>query len=113
MRDRAIGELVEGCPLLKDIVLSKCCRITDVGLSHLVKKCAMLESCWLDDCVGITAAGVASLFSSASLKKIVVDEWKVYANRPRGRQVLSSHMNGWAIENRLMDKYAICCMRHY
>ncbi|KAM0046443.1 putative leucine-rich repeat domain superfamily [Helianthus debilis subsp. tardiflorus] len=44
LRDMALAEVGEGCPLLQDIVLSHCREITDVGLAHLVKRCKWLES---------------------------------------------------------------------
>ncbi|KAK6254626.1 hypothetical protein SCA6_015931 [Theobroma cacao] len=76
--DMALAELGEGCPLLKDIVLSHCRQITDIGLSHLVKNCQMLESCHMVYCPSITAAGVATVVSSCpSIKKVLVEKWKV------------------------------------
>ena len=78
LRDMALAELGEGCPLLKDIVLSHCCQITDFGLSHLVKNCQMLESCHMVYCPSITAAGVATVISSCPhIKKVLVEKWKV------------------------------------
>ncbi|KAG7026270.1 F-box/LRR-repeat protein 4, partial [Cucurbita argyrosperma subsp. argyrosperma] len=53
-------------------------RLTDAGLMHLVKRCTMLESCQMVYCPGITAAGVATVVSSCpSVKKILVEKWKV------------------------------------
>ncbi|KAE9591420.1 hypothetical protein Lal_00039153 [Lupinus albus] len=76
--DMAMTELGENCPLLKEIVLSHCRRITDVGLAHLVKRCTMLESCHMVYCSSITSAGVATVVSSCpSIKKVLVEKWKV------------------------------------
>lgn len=81
----AMAELGEGCPLLKDIVLSHCRQITDVGLEHLVKRCALLETCHMVYCMGITAAGVATVVSTCDkMKKILVEKWKV-SQRTRRR----------------------------
>lgn len=83
--DMAMVELGEGCPLLKEIVLSHCRQITDVGLAHLVKNCIMLESCHMVYCPGVTAAGVATVVSSCpTLKKVLVEKWKV-SERTRRR----------------------------
>jgi len=74
----AMAELGEHCTLLKEIVLSHCRKITDVGLSHLVKSCRMLESCQMVYCAGITSAGVATVVSSCpNIKKVLVEKWKV------------------------------------
>lgn len=76
--DMAVAELREGCPLLKDTVLSRCHQITDLGLAHLVKNCTMLESCHIFNCPGITAVGVATVVRSCiNIKEVMVDEWKV------------------------------------
>lgn len=78
-------ELGEGCPLLKDVVLSHCRQITDVGLSHLVRNCTLLESCHMVYCPGITAAGVATVVSGCvNIKKVMVEKWKV-SERTRRR----------------------------
>lgn len=78
MGDMAMAELGEGCPLLKDVVLSHCHQITDAGIMHLVKWCTMIESCHMVYCPGISAAGVATVVSSCpSIKKILVEKWKV------------------------------------
>lgn len=78
MGDMALAEIGEGCPLLKDMVLSHCHQITDAGLTHLVKRCTMLESCHMVYCPGITAAGVATVVSSCpSIKKVLVEKLKV------------------------------------
>lgn len=83
--DMALAELSEGCPLLKEVVLSHCRKITDAGLSHLVKSCTMLESCHMVYCPGITQAGVATVISSCpSLKKVLVEKYKV-SERTRRR----------------------------
>ena len=68
----------EGCPLLKDVVLSHCRQITDVGLSYLVKGCGMLETCYIVYCPNIIVAGVATLISCCvKMKKILVEKCKV------------------------------------
>ena len=73
-----MAELGEGCPKIKDIVLSHCRQITDVGLAHLVKNCTMIESCHMVYCLGITSAGVATVVSSCpNIKKVLVEKWKV------------------------------------
>lgn len=73
-----MAELGEGCPLLKDIVLSHCRQITDIGLAHLVRNCTMLESCHMVYCPGITAVGVATVVSSCvNIKKVMVEKRKV------------------------------------
>ena len=60
-----MAELGEHCPLLKEIVLSHCRQITDVGLAHLVKGCCtVLESCHMVYCSGVTSVGVATVVSS-------------------------------------------------
>lgn len=82
--DLALVELGEGCPLLKDIVLSHCRQLTDVGLAHLVRNCTMLESCHMVYCQGITQSGVASVVSSCpNIKKVMVEKWKVSARTKR------------------------------
>ena len=76
--DMAMSELGEGCPNLRDIVLSHCRQITDVGISHLVKNCTLLESCHLVYCPAITSSGVATVVSSCpNIKKLLVEKWKV------------------------------------
>ena len=73
-----MAELGEGCPLLKEILLSHCRQITDVGIGHLVRNCSLLESCHMVYCPGITAAGVATVVSSCTnIKKVLVEKWKV------------------------------------
>ena len=74
-----MGELGEHCPLLKEIVLSHCRQITDVGLAHLVKGCCtVLESCHMVYCSGVTSVGVATVVSSCpNIKKVLVEKWKV------------------------------------
>lgn len=73
-----MAEIGEGCPLLKDVVLSHCRQITDVGLSYLVKSCPKLETCHMVYCPNITSAGVATVVSSCSnIKKVLVEKWKV------------------------------------
>ena len=74
----ALAEVGEGCPLLKDIVVSHCRQITDVGLAHLVRNCKLLESCHMVYCPGITAAGVATVISSCTnMKKVLIEKAKV------------------------------------
>ncbi|KAL4205413.1 hypothetical protein AMTRI_Chr01g137170 [Amborella trichopoda] len=89
--DMALAELGEGCPLLKDIVLSHCRKISDIGLGHLVKRCTRLESCHMVYCPSVTAAGVATVVSSClSIKKVVVEKWKVsQRTRRRAASVLA------------------------
>ncbi|PSR92662.1 F-box/LRR-repeat protein [Actinidia chinensis var. chinensis] len=91
--DMAMAELGEGCPLLKDIVISHCRQITDVGLAHLVKKCALLESCHMVYCPGITTAGVATVISSCvSIKKVLVEKWKVSQRTKRRAGSIISYL---------------------
>lgn len=87
----SLAELGEGCPLLKDIVLSHCKQITDIGLSHLVKGCMLLETCHMVYCPSITSAGVATVISScSSIKKVLIEKWKVsQRTRRRAPSVLS------------------------
>lgn len=86
-------ELGKGCPLLKDVVLSHCRQITDVGLSHLVKNCRMLESCHMVYCPGITAAGVATVVSGcANIKKVMVEKWKVSERTKRRAGTVISYL---------------------
>jgi len=76
--DMALAELGEGCPMLKDLVLSHCHHITDNGLNHLVQKCKLLETCHMVYCPGITSAGVATVVSSCPhIKKVLIEKWKV------------------------------------
>ena len=80
-----MAEMGEGCPMLKDIVLSHCRQITDVGLSYLVRKCTLLETCHMVYCPGITTVGVATVVAScANIKKVLVERWKV-SQRTRRR----------------------------
>jgi F-box/leucine-rich repeat protein 2/20 len=82
----AMTELGEGCPLLKEILLSHCHHITDVGITHLVKNCTLLESCHVDYCPGITAAGVATVVSSCpNIKKVLVEKGKEVSQRTKRR----------------------------
>lgn len=77
-------ELSEGCPLLKDVVISHCRQITDMGLSYLSRKCTLVESCHMVYCPGITEAGVATMVATCTrLKKILVEKWKVSSRTKR------------------------------
>ncbi|KAL5984544.1 hypothetical protein ACLOJK_018649 [Asimina triloba] len=88
LHDMALAEIGQGCPLLKDIVLSHCRQITDIGLSHLVKQCTQLESCHMVYCPFVTAAGVATVVSSCiNIKRVLVEKWKV---SPRTQRRASS-----------------------
>lgn len=88
-----MAELGEGCPLLKDIVLSHCRQVTDVGLAHLVKKCTLLESCHMVYCPGITMAGVATVISTCvSIKKVHVEKWKVSQRTKRRAGSIISYL---------------------
>jgi len=89
--DISLAELGEGCPLLKDIVLSHCRQITNTGLSHLVKGCTQLETCHMVYCPSITSAGVATVVSScANIKKVLIEKWKVSERtRRRASSILS------------------------
>lgn len=91
IRDIALAEIGEGCPLLKEIVLSHCRQITDVGLAHLVKRCTQLESCHMVYCPLVTAAGVATMVSSCmNMKRVLVEKWKVsQRTRRRAGSILS------------------------
>lgn len=83
--DMALAEIGEGCPNLKEIALSHCPEVTNVGLGHLVRGCQQLESCQMVYCRQISSAGVATVISSCSkLKKLLVEEWKV-SERTRRR----------------------------
>lgn len=89
-----MAELGEGCPLLKDIVLSHCRQVTDVGLAHLVKKCTLLESCHMVYCPGITMAGVATVISTCvSIKKVHVEKWKVSQRTKRRAGSIISYLS--------------------
>lgn len=88
-----MAALGEGCPLLKDIVLSHCHQITDVGLSHLVKRCTMLESCHMVYCPSISSAGVATVVSSCvNMKKVLVEKWKVSQRTKRRAGSIISYL---------------------
>lgn len=96
-------ELGEGCPLLKDIVLSHCRQITDVGLAHLVRNCTMLESCHMVYCQGITATGVATVVSSCSnIKKVMVEKWKV---SPRTKRRAGSVITYLCVDLQITPQY--------
>jgi hypothetical protein len=83
--DTGLAALGKGCPLLKEVMLSHCRRITDVGLSQLVKNCKTLESCHMVYCPCITSVGVATVCAGCnSLKKVLVEKWKV-TDRTRRR----------------------------
>lgn len=89
----SLAELGEGCPNLKDIVLSHCRQITDVGLNHLVKNCTMLATCHMVYCQGITSAGVATVVSSCpNIKKVLVEKWKVSQRTKRRAGPLISYL---------------------
>lgn len=76
--DMSLAELGEGCPMLKDLVLSHCHHVTDNGLNHLVQRCRLLETCHMVYCPGITSAGVATVVSSCPhIKKVLIEKWKV------------------------------------
>jgi F-box and leucine-rich repeat protein 2/20 len=87
-----MAELAEGCPKLKEISLSQCTKITDVGLTHLVKGCMNLETCNMVYCPLITTSGLATLISScAKIKKVLIEDWKVSdRTRRRAGSVLTS-----------------------
>lgn len=80
-----MAKLGEGCPLLREIIISHCRYITDAGLSHLFRNCSMLETCHMVYCHGITSAGVATVISSCpNIKKVLVEKSKV-SERTRRR----------------------------
>ena len=56
--DIALAEIGDGCPKLKEIALSHCPEVTNVGLEHLVRGCLQLESCQMVYCRRITSSGV-------------------------------------------------------
>lgn len=87
-----MAEIAEGCPKLKEISLSQCTKVTDVGLTHLVKGCMGLETCSMVYCPLITASGLATVVSSCSkIKKVLIEEWKVSERtRRRAGSVLTS-----------------------
>lgn len=88
-----MAELGEGCPLLKDIVLSHCRQVTDVGLGHLLKKCTLVESCHMVYCPGITMAGVATVISTCvNIKKVLVEKWKVSQRTKRRAGSIISYL---------------------
>ncbi|KAL2529874.1 F-box/LRR-repeat protein 4-like [Forsythia ovata] len=41
--DKGMEAPSEGCPLLKDLVISKCPQVTDVGLGYIARNCTSLE----------------------------------------------------------------------
>lgn len=89
----AMAELGEGCPLLKDIVLSHCRQITNAGLSHLVRSCPMLESCHMVYCPAITSSGVATVVSGCpNMKKILVEKSKVSERTQRRAGSIISYL---------------------
>ena len=89
--DIALAEIGDGCPKLKEIALSHCPEVTNVGLDHLVRGCLQLESCQMVYCRRITSSGVATIVSGCTrLKKLLVEEWKVSERtRRRAGPVLS------------------------
>lgn len=89
--DLALAEIGEGCPLIKDVILSHCRQITDFGLAHLVKNCTLLETCHMVYCPLVTSVGVATVVSTCvNLKKLLVERWKVsQRTRRRAGYVLS------------------------
>lgn len=89
----AMAELGKGCPLLKDVVISHCRRITDVGLSYLVKKCSVLESCHMVYCPYITATGVATVIASCpNINKVLVEKCKVSERTKRRAGSIISYL---------------------
>lgn len=91
-----MAELGEGCPMLKDIVLSHCRQVTDVGLGYLVKKCTLLETMHMVYCPGISTAGVATVVTSCvNIKKVLVEKWKV---SPRTRRRAGSTISYLCID---------------
>lgn len=91
-----MAELGDGCPMLKDIVLSHCRQITDVGLSYLVNKCTLLETCHMVYCPGISGSGVATVIAScAKIKKVLVEKGKV---TPRTRRRAGSTISYLCID---------------
>jgi F-box/leucine-rich repeat protein 2/20 len=89
--DIALAEIGDGCPKLKEIALSHCPEVTNVGLEHLVRGCLQLESCQMVYCRRISSSGVATIVSGCTrLKKLLVEEWKVSERtRRRAGPVLS------------------------
>lgn len=93
MSDMAMGELGDGCPQLKEIILSHCHKITNVGLSYLVRKCSLLENCHMVYCPGITSEGVATVVSCcANIKKILVEKGKVSERTKRRAGSIISYL---------------------
>ncbi|TQD69485.1 hypothetical protein C1H46_044983 [Malus baccata] len=89
----AMAELGEGCPNLKDIVLSHCRQVTDVGINNLVKNCIMLTSCHMVYCPGITSDGVATVVSSCPyIKKVLVEKCKVSPRTKRRAASVISYL---------------------
>lgn len=89
----AMVELGEGCPLLRDIVLSHCRQITDVGLSYIANRCTLLETSHMVYCPGITAAGVATVITSCTnIKKVLVEKWKVSPRTKRRAGSIISYL---------------------
>ena len=83
--DIGLAALGKGCPLLKEVILSHCRKITDVGLGQLVTNCKTLESCHMVYCPCITSVGVATVCAGCnSLKKVLVEKWKI-TDRTRRR----------------------------
>jgi F-box/leucine-rich repeat protein 2/20 len=87
----ALAEIGEGCSQLKDIALSHCPEVTDVGLGHLVRGCLPLQSCQMVYCRRVSSTGIATIVSGCpKLKKLLVEEWKVSERtRRRAGSVLS------------------------
>lgn len=53
-----------GCLLLKDLKISGCEQITDIGLGFVARNCKLLEPCSMTECCGISRTGVANLIGS-------------------------------------------------
>lgn len=89
--DLGLAAMGNGCPQLKEIVLSHCRKITDAGLSFLVSRCTKLESCQMVYCPAVTSVGVATVVAGCiHIKQVLVERWKVTARtRRRAAPVLT------------------------
>lgn len=86
-------ELSEGCPLLKNIVISHCRQITDMGVGYLSRRCTLLETCHMVYCPRITEAGVATMVAMCTrMKKILVEKWKVSSRTKRRAGSIISYL---------------------
>ena len=67
MSIRNINELSKWCPLLQNINLSRCYRITDKSVIELSKECSLLKTIKLNCCRNITDSSVIELSKGCPL----------------------------------------------